>query len=97
MMFWNGGVGWVSWLLMSVGMVAFWFLVIIAIRTLLPGVGGDWADRGRGRAETQDALGVLDERLARGELDVQEYRARREALRGTEPVVRPQKVHDSTA
>jgi len=88
MMLWNGGAGWVSWLLMSVGMVAFWFLVIMAIRVLLPGVGEDWADRGRGRPQTQDALRVLDARLARGELDVQEYRARREALRGHGPIVR---------
>jgi putative membrane protein len=87
MMLSNGGPGWVSWLLMSVGMVAFWFLVLIAIRALLPGVGEDWADRGRMRP--QDAPCVLDERLARGELDVREDRARSEALRGPVPIVRP--------
>jgi hypothetical protein len=51
MMWWNGGAGWAGWLLMSVGMVAFWFLVIIAIRALLPGVGDDQANRRSGRSE----------------------------------------------
>ena len=95
MMWWNGGAGWTDWLLMSVGMVAFWFLVIIAIRALLPGVGGDRADSGRGRAEPQapqEPLRVLDERLARGELDVQAYRACRELLAGADPVIRPTRL-----
>jgi hypothetical protein len=38
MMGWNGEPGWAGWLLMSVGMVAFWVLVAIAIVALLPGV-----------------------------------------------------------
>jgi putative membrane protein len=75
MMWWNGGAGWAGWLLMSVGMVAFWFLVIIAIMALLPGVQGD--HRG---PEPKDALRVLDEQLARGELEVQDYSTRRELL-----------------
>jgi putative membrane protein len=80
MMWWNGGAGWAGWLLMSVGMFAFWFLVIIAIRALLPGVGDDGANRRRGGPEAQDALYLLDGRLARGEMNVQEYRARRDLL-----------------
>jgi len=79
MMGWNGGPGWVGWLLMSVGMVAFWALVIMAIMALLPGVRADGTDRCRAW-ESEDALRVLDERLARGQLDVQDYRARRELL-----------------
>ncbi len=75
MMWWNGGAGWAGWLLMSVGVVAFWFLVIIAIAALLPGVQDD--HRG---PEPKDALRVLDEQLARGELEVQDYRTRRELL-----------------
>ena len=38
MMWWNGGAGWAGWLLMSVGMVAFWALVIVAVIALIPGV-----------------------------------------------------------
>jgi putative membrane protein len=92
MMWWNGGAGWTDWLLMSVGMVAFWFLVIIAIRALLPGVGDDRVDRSCGRAEPQEPLRVLDERLARGEMDVQAYRACRELLAGADPVIRPTRI-----
>ncbi len=80
MMWWNGGSGWIGWLLMSVGLVVFWGLVVIGLTVLLPGVRDDRADPFR-RPEPQDALRVLDERLARGELDVQDYRARREVLR----------------
>lgn len=79
MTWWGGGAGWVSWLVMILAMVAFWALVVIAIGALLRGVHDDRADR-RGRPQPQDALRVLDERLARGELDVQDYRARRELL-----------------
>jgi putative membrane protein len=92
MMWWNGGAGWAGWLLMSVGMFAFWFLVIIAIRMLLPGVGDDQADRRRGRAEPQEPLRELDERLARGEMDVQAYRACRELLAVADPTIRPTKL-----
>lgn len=77
---WNGGVGWVGWLLMSLGMIAFWSLVVVATIALLPGVRDDEAERRR-RPEPEDALRVLDERLARGQLDAQDYRARRELLR----------------
>jgi len=79
MMGWNSGSGWVGLLLMSLGMVAFWALVIIAIMALLPGVRGDGTDRSQA-PEPEEALRVLDERLARGQLDAQDYRARREML-----------------
>ena len=79
MMLWGGGAGWGSWLVMILAMVAFWALVVIAIGALLRGVHDDRADRRR-RPQPQDALRVLDERLARGDLEVQDYRARRELL-----------------
>ncbi len=66
-------------LLMNVGMVAFWTLVVLAMRALMPGVRDDGAERNR-RPEPEDALSVLDGRLARGQLDAQDYRARRELL-----------------
>ena len=62
MMWWNGGAGWAGWLLLSAGMVAFWFLVVIAIMALLPGVRDDRADHRRRRPETRDTLGNPDER-----------------------------------
>ena len=45
MMGFHGGPGWVGWLLMSAGMVAFWVLVVVAIVALLPGVHDDRGHR----------------------------------------------------
>jgi len=48
MMVWRNGVpGWTGWLLMSVGIVAFWVMTAIAIIALLPGVRNDRAERKR--------------------------------------------------
>jgi putative membrane protein len=65
-----GAAGWMTfgWLVFWLGVAA---IVIFAIVRL-----GRQPDR-RGGAET-----ILDERLARGEIDVEEYRARRALLVG---------------
>jgi len=84
MMFWNGG-GWVWWQagLMWVGMIAFWGLLIWLAYALFTGAsrrvgqpGNDQEHRG------SDALRILDERLARGEIDTEEYGRLREVLGG---------------
>ena len=82
MMGWHGGTGWGAWLLMAAGMVAFWGLVILAVIAIFRGLG---ATRNEATEQTpvRDALRILDERFARGELDVEEYHARQNALRGT--------------
>jgi putative membrane protein len=76
MMFWYGG-GWAWWQagLMWLAMIAFWALLIWAIYALITGVtrraaqqGGSEQDRG------EAARAILDERLARGEIDAEEYR-----------------------
>jgi putative membrane protein len=82
MMFWYGG-GWPFWevSLMWVGMIAFWGLLIWAIYALItsttrrrgPGTPGD-EHRG------DDARRILDQRLARGEIDTDEYRRLRDVL-----------------
>jgi putative membrane protein len=82
MMFWYGG-GWEWWQagLMWVGMIAFWGLLIWAVYALVTG-----ANRRRGPetpGEEQrggDAQRILDQRLARGEIDSDEYRRLRDAL-----------------
>lgn len=79
MRWWNGGPGWAGWLLMSLGMVAFWALVVIAIMALLPGVQDERADGFR-RADPKDAMRALDQQLASGQLAVKAYRARCELL-----------------
>ena len=82
MMGWySGGAGGVGWLVMVAGMVAFWGLVVFAVVAIFRGTGrtNEPADRPpRGQP-----LQILDERLARGELDLDEYHARQDVLRGT--------------
>ena len=82
MMFWNGG-GWPFWevALMWVGMIAFWGLLIWAIYALVTGAtrrpgSADQGEKPRG----DDARRILDELLARGEIDADEYRRLRDVL-----------------
>jgi putative membrane protein len=77
-MFYMHGVGWGWWLLMSIGTVAFWALVIWAIIALTRGASSvqlpdEEADR---------PLDILQRRLARGEISVEEYEDLRDALIG---------------
>ena len=82
MMFWNGG-GWPFWevAVMWVGMIAFWGLLIWAVYALVtsatrrPG-----PEPGGGEHRGDDARRILDERLARGEIDADEYRRLRDVL-----------------
>ncbi len=84
MMWWNDGFGWGSmawggWVVMTLAMVAFWALVIVGVAKLFR------HDRARDSASAplppRTGEQVLDERLARGEIDVDEYTARRAVLR----------------
>lgn len=72
MMWWGGSWGWGAWLAMSLTMVAFWgFLVwglVSAARS------GD--DNRRDRSED-----ILADRFARGEIDEDEFRRRRDLIR----------------
>ena len=71
-----GGGGW--WIVMMLGMVLFWgaiiFLVVWAVR-------GGLGERQSGGPRALTALEMLERRLAEGEITVEEYRQRREALR----------------
>jgi putative membrane protein len=74
MMGWGGGWGW-SWFGI-VHMVLWWFLIILGIVVL-----AKWLFGGGGRgAESDRALTILRERFARGEIDKQEFDARRRDL-----------------
>jgi putative membrane protein len=82
MMFWNGG-GWPFWevALMWVGMIAFWGLLIWAIYALITSATRWTGPQPRGEEHRgDDARRILDERLARGEIDTDEYRRLRDAL-----------------
>jgi putative membrane protein len=67
MMDWDGGMGWGGWLIACTMMLAFVALVVIVVAAL---TGGSRGGIGMGRAAAKE---ILDERLARGEIDVEEY------------------------
>lgn len=77
MMFWYGS-GWAWWQagLMWVGMLVFWGLLIWAVYALItsltrkPGPGH----------HSDDARGILDQRLARGEISPEEYQRLRDLI-----------------
>lgn len=84
MMFWYGG-GWAWWQagLMWLAMIAFWALVIWAVYALVTGITRRPDQAGRGEpGQPGDAQRILDERLARGEIDTEEYQRLRGLLDG---------------
>lgn len=79
----TGGWGWGSWLLMSLTMLVILALIAWGLFLLWrASVGGEEAGSAP-RPPTPEA--ILRERLARGEIDPDEYRQRLEALRAKEP------------
>jgi putative membrane protein len=83
MMFWDGG-GWAWWQagLMWIAMIAFWGLLIWVIYALITGASRRSGTAGPGGRQPGDARAILDERLARGEIDLEEHRRLREVLDG---------------
>ena len=73
---WDHGTAWWGWPLMSLGMVAFWGGMIFLVWYVVTRV----APRAEGSARATSSERVLDERFARGEIDVDEYRTRRDVL-----------------
>ena len=92
MMGWYGGTGWGGWLVMVLVMLAFWSVVVVGIVALLrwtatpqPRRGDEPQPRTGDESRTQSstrAQALLDERLARGDIDEAEYTSRLAALRG---------------
>ena len=74
MMFGYGG-GWPFWevALMWVGMIAFWGLLIWAVYALVTSATRRPGPGGQGEEHGGDAQRILDERLARGDIDAEEY------------------------
>jgi putative membrane protein len=81
MMYWSDGTSWWGWLLMSLGMVAFWGGVIWLVWYLVTHAS---IRGGQSAPSPSSPEQILDERFARGEIDADEYRTRREALRNAE-------------
>ncbi|MFH9728490.1 SHOCT domain-containing protein [Streptomyces sp. NPDC017254] len=85
MMFWygDGMNGW-GWFAMSAGMVLFWGL-LITVAVMLFRTLGRPAERLSESRPATSAEQILGERLARGEIEEEEYRRRLAALRSAEP------------
>ena len=78
-MWWHDGIGWSGWILMTLTMVAFWSLVVFGLIALFRG----YADPRTNPGVDRDRMQILDERFARGEIDLEEYHARQDALRAS--------------
>lgn len=100
------------WLVMAVGTVVFWVVVVLAVRALLgagphvrhavdpapphhddvvPG-----AEQVSAHPERHAPLAVLQDRLARGEIDVDEYARIRRALVESQPALAADTTHPGT-
>lgn len=71
MMWWGTGYGWL-WMLLT------WVVVIGVVVWVVTRVSA--RDGAQGRTGSRDARRILDERFARGEIDEDEYRRRRDEL-----------------
>lgn len=69
---WGAG----SWVLMSLGMIAFWALLIVAVVWVVRSLGDG------GSRKPLSASELLERQLAEGEISVDEYRQRKDALSG---------------
>jgi len=74
MMNWNGGWAW-AWLMIPM-MIAMWAVIALLV---LPWVRAS-------RVDPRSPIGRLDDRLAAGEITIEEYRARSRALAEHESV-----------
>ncbi len=92
-MYWGDGMGAAGWWVMGFGMLVFWGVVVGAIVLLVRWATGNHQGQGApptpppaqsppAVAPPPDSHRVLDERFARGEIDEEEYRRRRDILRG---------------
>jgi putative membrane protein len=84
MMFWDSG-GWPWWQAgpMWLAVIAFWALLIWIVYALVIGIARKPDQAGRKAPQAGTARRILDERLARGEIEPEEYRRLREALDGS--------------
>ena len=85
--YYNGGGGthWGAWILVIIAMLVFWGALAWIIVTLLRQRGSHSDPRPVPPSGTSpDALRILDERMARGEIEEEEYKRRRNLIKGNE-------------
>ena len=87
----NGGPHWGLWIVMIFATLVFFGILTWAVLSIIRqrdahgGGGSQPPPPGAG----SDALRILDERLARGEIEVDEYTRRRDLLKGSGPPTGP--------
>ena len=86
----SSGWGWGSWLLMSLMMLVIVALIAWGLFLIWRNSTGD-KGAGHPSAGQQTPEAILRERLARGEIDAEEYRGRMEVLRGGPPAAAERK------
>ena len=72
---WNG-----NWWVMAIWMVLFWAVIIGGIVVAVRALTGPALRRRDDAFPPSDAAGILEERFARGEIDEEEFRKRRDLL-----------------
>lgn len=77
-MMYYGGAGWLGWALMAFSMIALATLVIFLVLGAARSFG-----RNSDIALPTTALGILQERLARGEITKDEFTQQSQLIRGT--------------
>ena len=82
----NGGTHWGLWIVMIVAMLVFFAILAWAVVSIIRQRDGHSGGGGQGPSGTSgsDALRILDERFARGEIDVDEYTNRRDLIKGSQ-------------
>jgi putative membrane protein len=75
MMWYHDDLSWGGWIVMTIGMLAFWALVVGLVVYVVRST-----DRSDRHPEPRNSEQILDDRFARGEIDETEYLRRRDVL-----------------
>ena len=78
---WHDGWGPGAWIAMGFAMLVFWTIIVGVIVAIVR--SGHFHDHDHGPTRVHDAERILAERFARGEIDADEYRQRRDLLRSS--------------
>lgn len=84
MWYWGGGLHWWGWLLGFIVMVAFWGAVVYAGWYLFTGLSRNSQHPVGPAGSAPPAKQILDERLARGDIDADEYKRLRDLITGAD-------------
>lgn len=79
-MYWDHDFGWAGWLVMSLGMLGFWIAVALVVLLAVRAVRRPEEQPREGEPDPRQ---ILERRLAHGEIDVDEFQVRLEALGGS--------------